>query len=172
MKHVYYHMQHRWPAQVRCMEQSTQSHCTGTTQGDGMGRVVGEVLWWRTHVHPWLIHVNVRQKPPQYCKVISLQLIWKVEVKSLSHVRLFVTTWTVAYQATPSMGFSSQEYWSGLPFLLQGIFPTQRSNLGFLHCRQTLYRLSHQGILHNFFLLATILFQWIVFPICSNCTSK
>ena len=29
---------------------------------------------WGTHVHPWLIHVNVRQKPPQYCKVISLQL--------------------------------------------------------------------------------------------------
>jgi len=29
---------------------------------------------WRTHVHPWLIHVNVWQKPPQYCKVTSLQL--------------------------------------------------------------------------------------------------
>ena len=36
-------------------------------------------------------------------------------VKSLSRVRLFETTWTVAYQAPPSMGFSSQEYWSGLP---------------------------------------------------------
>ena len=35
---------------------------------------------------------------------------------SLSRVRLFVTPWTVAYQAPPSMGFSSQEYWSGLPF--------------------------------------------------------
>ena len=29
---------------------------------------------WGTHVHPWPTHVNVRQKPPQYCKVISLQL--------------------------------------------------------------------------------------------------
>ena len=29
---------------------------------------------WGTHVHPWLIHVNVWQKPPQYCKVIGLQL--------------------------------------------------------------------------------------------------
>ena len=37
------------------------------------------------------------------------------EVKSLSHVRLFATPWTVAYQAL-SMGFSRQEYWSGLPF--------------------------------------------------------
>ena len=32
---------------------------------------------WGTHVNPWLIHVNVWQKPPQYCKVISLQLIKK-----------------------------------------------------------------------------------------------
>ena len=38
------------------------------------------------------------------------------EVKSLSHVRLFATPWTVAYQAPPSMGFSRQEYWSWLPF--------------------------------------------------------
>ena len=40
----------------------------------------------------------------------------KVKVKSLSCVRLFATPWTVAYQAPPSMGFSRQEYWSGLPF--------------------------------------------------------
>ena len=40
----------------------------------------------------------------------------KVKVKSLSRVQLFVTPWTVAYQASPSMGFSRQEYWSGLPF--------------------------------------------------------
>ena len=40
----------------------------------------------------------------------------KVKVKSLSRVRLFATPWTVAYQAPPSMGFSRQEYWSGLPF--------------------------------------------------------
>ena len=39
-----------------------------------------------------------------------------VKVKSLSRVWLFVTPWTVAYQASPSMGFSRQEYWSGLPF--------------------------------------------------------
>ena len=37
------------------------------------------------------------------------------EVKSLSRVRLFVTPWTVAYQAPLSMEFSRQEYWSGLP---------------------------------------------------------
>ena len=40
---------------------------------------------------------------------------WKVKVKSLSRVWLFATPWTSAYQAPPSMGFSRQEYWSGVP---------------------------------------------------------
>ena len=40
----------------------------------------------------------------------------KVKVKPLSRVRLFATPWTVAYQAPLSMGFSMQQYWSGLPF--------------------------------------------------------
>ena len=40
---------------------------------------------------------------------------WKVKVKSLSHVRPLAIPWTAAYQAPPSMGFSRQEYWSGLP---------------------------------------------------------
>ena len=40
---------------------------------------------------------------------------WKVKVKSLSRVRLFATPWTATYQAPPSMGFSRQEYWSGVP---------------------------------------------------------
>ena len=39
---------------------------------------------------------------------------WKVKMKSLSRVRLLATPWTAAYQAPPSMGFSRQEYWSGL----------------------------------------------------------
>ena len=39
----------------------------------------------------------------------------KVKVKSLSRVRLLATSWTAAYQAPPSMGFSRQEYWSGVP---------------------------------------------------------
>ena len=69
----------------------------------------------------------------------------KVKEKSLSRVLLFATPWTVAYQAPPSMGFSSQEYGVGCHFLLQRIFPTQGSNPGLLHCRQMLYCLSHQG---------------------------
>ena len=44
-------------------------------------------------------------------------------VKLLSHVRLFVTPWTVAYQPPLSMGLFRQEYWSGLPFPSPGNFP-------------------------------------------------
>ena len=61
-------------------------------------------------------------------------------VKSLSHVRLFVTPWTVAHQAPPSMEFSRQEYWSGLPFpssfiLLQVVDqPHLLKRLSLLHC--------------------------------------
>ena len=43
--------------------------------------------------------------------------------QSLSRVRLFATPWTVAYQAIQSMGFSRQEYWSGLPFPSPGDLP-------------------------------------------------
>ena len=52
--------------------------------------------------------------------------------KSLSHVQLFVTPWTVDYQAPLSMGFFRQEYWSGLHAFLQGIFLTQGCNPGLL----------------------------------------
>ena len=50
---------------------------------------------------------------------------WKVKVKLLSHARLLANPWTAAYQAPPSMGFSRQEYWSGVllpsPILLLGL---------------------------------------------------
>ena len=57
------------------MKQGTQSWCTGTTLRDGKGRELQAVVQdGGIHVHPWLIHVNVWQKPLQYCKVISLLL--------------------------------------------------------------------------------------------------
>ena len=52
---------------------------------------------------------------------------WKVKVKSPSHVWLLATPWTAAHQAPPSMGFSRQECWSGvpLPFLTSGANDTE-----------------------------------------------
>ena len=50
---------------------------------------------------------------------------WKVKVKSLSRVRLLATPWTTAHQAPPSIGFSRQEYWSGVP--LPSPFPLAKA---------------------------------------------
>ena len=49
--------------------------------------------------------------------------MFKLMEVSISRVRLFVTPWKVAYQAPPSMGFSRQEYWNGLPFPSPGDLP-------------------------------------------------
>ena len=59
------------------------------------------------------------------------------------HVRLFATPWTVARQAPPSLKFSRQEHWSGLPFPSPGDLPDPGIAPGLLHCRQTLHHLSH-----------------------------
>ena len=72
------------------MRQGAQGQCTGMALKDGMGRDVGGGSGWGTHVHPWLVHVNVLQKPLQYCKVISLQLKKKKkkEPRSADHLIL------------------------------------------------------------------------------------
>ena len=74
-KHVYYQVWNRSPVQVGCMRQVLGPGALGRPRGIGWrGRWEGE-SGWGIHVNPRLIHVNVRQKPLQYCKVISLQLI-------------------------------------------------------------------------------------------------
>ena len=69
-------------------------HMTGKTQRDPVEREGGGGSGWGTHVNPWLTHVNVRQHPLQYCKVISLQIIIKKikEKKNfkVAHVRCLV----------------------------------------------------------------------------------
>ena len=79
-----------------------------------------------------------------------ITLGWKWKCKLLSHVQLFVTPSTVARQALLSMGFSRQEYWSGLPFPSPGKSARPRGlNLGLLRGRQILSSLSHQGSSHG-----------------------
>ena len=94
--------------------------------------------WWRRKKKSVLVspsYLKLQKLQPQcvlnMCCVkveTALHLWWNLlgekphshnfycQVKSISRVRLFSTPWTVAYQALPSMGFSRQEYWSGLPF--------------------------------------------------------
>ena len=52
------------------------------------------------------------------------------KVKLLSRVQLSATPWAIAYQAPPSMGFSRQEYWSGLPFPSPGDLPDPETEPG------------------------------------------
>ena len=87
-------------------------------------------------------------------------------MKSLSHIRLFVTPWTVAYQAPQSMGFSRQKYWSGSLFPSLGDLPDPGNKPGLLHCRQMLYHPSHQengeqlGDTHRLFSSLEALLTW------------
>ena len=74
-KHVYYLRWNRSPAQVGCMRQVLGPGALGRPRGIGWRGKCEGGSGWGTHVNPWLIHVNVWQKPLQYCKVISLQLI-------------------------------------------------------------------------------------------------
>ena len=81
------------------MRQVLRAGALGRPRGMGWeGRWEGG-SGWGTHVNPWLIHVNVWQKPLQYCEVISLQLI-KIN------------------------GKKKREYWSGLPFPAPGSLPS------------------------------------------------
>ena len=75
LKQVYYQGWNRSSAQVACMRQVLGPGALGRPRGIGWwGRREGG-SGWGTHVNPWLIHVNVWQKPLQYCKVIGLPLI-------------------------------------------------------------------------------------------------
>ena len=123
LEQEYYQGWHRSPAQVGCMRLVLGAGALGSPRGMGWrGRREGG-SGWGTHVNPWLIHVNVWQKPLKYCKVISLQLIgkknnnvrmvWikrsrKWKWKLPSHVRLFANPRT--------MEFSRTKYWSQYPF--------------------------------------------------------
>ena len=99
---------------------------TGVAQNGGMSGLP-VVHWLRLHAFTAEFNPRWGTKIPYPC-----MLSW------FRRVRLFATLWSVACQASLSMGFSGQEYWSGLPFRSPGIFATQGSNLGLPHCRRIL----------------------------------
>ena len=76
---------------------------------------------------------------------ISMEASLHESVSEVSRVWLFVTPWTVPSRLFHPWDFPGKNTGVGCHFLLQGIFPTQRSNPGLLHCKQTLHRLSHKG---------------------------
>ena len=76
---------------------------------------------------------------------------WKVKVKSLSRVWLFEVPWTAAHQAPPSMGFSRQEYWSGVPLLSypKCLFPNNNNNKNYETCKDTSITHAHKAEKRN-----------------------
>ena len=74
------------------------------------------VLYTEELLRAWILNVLT-----VYTQMLDINM-WS-EVKSLSHVWLFATAWTIAYKAPLSMEFSKQEYWSKLPFPSPGDFP-------------------------------------------------
>ena len=75
LRHVYYQVWNRSSVQVGCMRQVLGAGALGWPRGMGWWGRWEQGSGWGTHVNPWLIHVNVWQKPLQYCKVTSFQLI-------------------------------------------------------------------------------------------------
>ena len=94
----------------------------------------------------------------------------KEKVKSLSHVRLSATPWTVAYQAPLSMGFSRKNTRAGYHFLLQRIFPTQGSNPSLPHWRRTLIHLTimYRYYVYYVYLLCIHLYMSLFFSVFSH----
>ena len=66
---------------------------------------------------------------------------WKVKVKLLSRVRLLATPWTAAFPAPPSMGFSRQEYWSGVPLPSPIFMLCSVNHKTLLHFSKNFYRI-------------------------------
>ena len=110
-KHIYYLGWNRSPAQVGCMRQVLGPGALGRPRGIGWRGTWEGGSGWGIHVNPRLIHVNVWQKPLQYCKVISLQLK-KINGKKKKRMLGWVT----------------------IPFSRR-IFLTQGLNPGLLCCR-------------------------------------
>ena len=111
-KHVYYQVWNRSPVQVGCMRQVLGAGALGRPRGMGWGGRWEGGSGWGAHVNPWLIHVNVWQKPLQYCKVISLQLI-KINGKKLKHSHI------ISLQISPAVFYLLiflRIYFDGEPF--------------------------------------------------------
>ena len=80
---------------------------------------------------------------------------WKVRAKSFSPVQLFATPWTAAYQALPSMGFSRQEYWSGVPLPS----PKQSINVNYIQLNDDAFEFNY--VLTIFCLMDLSIHFWL-----------
>ena len=103
-----------WPYGLQLTRLLCLRDSPGRTTGVGCHALLRESSWPRDRTHVSYVFYLDRW-------VLTTSTTWEAkigfnEVKSLSRVRLFTTSWTVPYHAPPSMEFSRQEYWNGLPF--------------------------------------------------------
>ena len=125
------------------------------------------MTWWLFAL--WVLHgclSCLSHLPINYSYLATVTVCWSFKSVSkcwwLSQVQLSVIPWTVARQVPLSMGILQARIleWVAIPFL-QGIFPTQGSNLGLLHCVQILYHLSHRWSFIDFLKCIFIKFIFI-----------
>ena len=88
---------------------------------------------WKTQQWPQDLKRSVLIPIPKRAMPKNAQTTAQLHSSHTLVNQLFATLWTIAHQVSLSMGFSRQEYWSGLPFPPPGVFPTQGSNPGLLH---------------------------------------
>ena len=92
-------------------------------------------------------HLAIKQQLEIHLELLDCYLLCILHAQSLSRVQLFATPWTVAHQAPLSVGFSRQDYWSGLPFPPPGDLPDpgiEPVSPAFLHQQVASLPLSHQ----------------------------
>ena len=110
-KQLYYQGWNRSPAQVGCLRQVLRTGALGRPRGMGWeGRWEGG-SGWGTHVNPWLIHVNVWQKPLQYCKVIGLQLLKINEKKKKKEPFFYLSSKQIGQGMLLDKGYILQITW-------------------------------------------------------------
>ena len=140
------------PLQYSCLENPMEGEAWwATVHGVAKSRTRLSYLTlnYTDFLYPQIVNIYIRW-------AWSILLFQKVSewVKSLSRVWLFATPWTVAYQASPSMGFSRQEHWSGLPFPSPGDLPYS----GIEPRSPTLQAGSNSVLHHRIFLIGLKLF--------------
>ena len=124
----------------------------------GVQQIVQQIY---TYLFLFQIHflIRVLQNIEQSSLCYTVGPCWlsilSVKVKLLSHVQFFATPWTVAYHAPPSMGFSRQEYWSGLPFSIVVCKCNKEEEIYLQHCNFTssVYKINHLSIPTSIYLV-------------------
>ena len=91
------------------------------------------------------MYFEPREKIINSSENVNMHTLMTMVMVKVTQLTLCDPPWTVAHQAPLSMKFSRPEYWSGYPFPSPGDLPNAGMDPGLLHCRQILYRLSHQG---------------------------